>query len=161
GRIAVGSDVILDSAHGVRLAPERRRVGYVPQGAALFPHLTVRENVRFGARGDPAPVAELLDLGPLADRYPASLSGGEKQGVALGRPLAPAPRLLLLDEPLAALDVERRERILPYLSRVQHEWGVPVVYVTHNAGEAVAIADEVLLLREGAVVGQDAPLALV
>jgi molybdate transport system ATP-binding protein len=161
GRIAVDSEVLLDSARGVRLPPERRRVGYVPQGAALFPHMTVRENVRFGARGDTASVLELLDLGALAARHPASLSGGEKQRVALARALASTPRLLLLDEPLASLDVALRDRILPYLSRVQREWDIPVVYVTHNVGEAVALATEVLLLRDGAVVGQDAPLALL
>jgi molybdate transport system ATP-binding protein len=161
GRIAVGDAVLLDSARGVRLPPERRRVGYVPQDAGLFPHLTARQNLRFGARGDRHAVESAIDtleLRPLLDRYPVSLSGGEKQRVALGRALAAAPRLLLLDEPLAALDVGLRERVLPYLMRIRDAWAVPCLYVTHNAGEALALAAEVLLLRDGRIEAAGAPL---
>ena len=164
GRVAIGGEVVLDTQRGVRLPPERRRVGYVPQDAALLPHLTALRNVRFGARGDRARVdsaIETLELAPLLERYPLSLSGGEKQRVALARALASDPRLLLLDEPLAALDVALRERILPYLLRIRDEWRVPALYVTHNVGEAVALADRVLLLRDGAVEALGAPLDLL
>jgi molybdate transport system ATP-binding protein len=164
GRLAVDGAVFLDSARGVRLAPERRRVGYVPQDAGLFPHLTARHNVGFGARGDRAgaeAAVETLEIGPLLERYPASLSGGEKQRVALARALATRPRLLLLDEPLAALDVGLRERVLPYLVRVREEWGMPVLYVTHNAGEALAVASHLVLLRDGELEAQGAPLEML
>jgi molybdate transport system ATP-binding protein len=165
GRITVGDAVLLDSARGLDLPPERRRVGYVPQEAGLFPHLTAGQNIAFGARGDEAPraslLAELLGLGHLLDRRPASLSGGEKQRVALARALATGPRLLLLDEPLASLDVELRERIVPYLLRVRDELGVPMIYVTHNVGEALALARYALVLREGRVHAQGKPRALL
>jgi len=167
GRVVLDGVVLQDDAAGVRLAPERRRVGYVPQDALLFPHRDVEGNVRFGIRRDARgdlfdELVEILGLGPLLSRYPAAISGGERQRVALARALASEPRLLLLDEPLAALDVELKERILPYLLRVRDALRVPFLYVTHNAGEAAAVADEALLLREGAVVRQgpvDAVLA--
>jgi molybdate transport system ATP-binding protein len=161
GRIAIGRHVLADSGLGVRLPPERRHVGYVPQDAGLFPHLTARENIRFGGHARLDDAIDVLELRPLLDRHPASLSGGEKQRVALARALATAPRLLLLDEPLAALDVGLRERILPYMLRVRDEWRTPCLYVTHNVGEALALADEVLLLREGRVAARGAPLALL
>jgi len=164
GRIAIDDAVLVDTAAGVRLPPQHRRVGYVPQDAGLFPHLSVRENVLFGARGaakDVAHAIDALEIGPLGARYPASLSGGEKQRVALARALATRPRLLLLDEPLAALDVSLRERIVPYLLRVRDEWATPMLYVTHNVGEARALAGEVLLLDGGSVEAQGAPLALL
>jgi molybdate transport system ATP-binding protein len=152
GRIVVGDAPLQDDAAGVRLPPERRRVGYVPQDAGLFPHLTAIENVRFGARGAEVRVrsaVESLELEPLLRHRPATLSGGEKQRVALARALASDARLLLLDEPLAALDVGLRGRIVPYLRRIRDEWKVPALYVTHNVGEALALADTVLLLRDG------------
>jgi molybdate transport system ATP-binding protein len=164
GRIVVGGETFLDSGKEVRLAPERRRIGYVPQDAGLFPHLSALDNVRFGARGDPRRVdaaVHTLEIGPLLGRYPASLSGGEKQRVALARALATQPRALLLDEPLAALDVGLRERVLPYLTRVRDEWRVPVLYVTHNAGEALAVASHLMLVREGQLEAQGAPLDLL
>jgi molybdate transport system ATP-binding protein len=158
GRIVVGDAVWLDER--TRLRPEQRRVGYVPQDAGLFPHLSARANVAFGARVDAARLAEILDtleLGPLLDRRPATLSGGERQRVALARALAHAPALLLLDEPLGALDLALRERIVPWLLRLRASWRVPVVWVTHQVGEALALADDVLLLRDGRVVAQGAP----
>ncbi len=164
GRLAVGGRVLMDSAAGVCLPPEARRVGYVPQDAGLFPHLRARDNVRFGARGDDDAVAgaiATLELGHLLDRYPASLSGGEKQRVGLARALATRPGLLLFDEPLASLDVGLRERILPYLLRVRDEWKTPALYVTHNVGEALALSSRMLLLREGRVEAAGAPFDLL
>jgi molybdate transport system ATP-binding protein len=152
GRLVVDGRVLLDSAKRLSLAPEARAIGYVPQDAGLFPHLSAHANVRFGARADDDAVASAvstLEIGGLLDRYPASLSGGEKQRVALARALATRPRLLLLDEPLAALDVGLRERILPYLLRVRDQWKTPLLYVTHNVGEALALSGCVLLLRDG------------
>jgi molybdate transport system ATP-binding protein len=164
GRIVLDGSVLVDSKSGLAPPPEARRVGYVPQDAGLFPHLTALANVRFGARADAEAVASAistLELGGLLERYPASLSGGEKQRVALARALATRPRLLLLDEPLAALDVGLRERILPYLLRVRDEWKTPVLYVTHNVGEALALARHVLLLRDGRVEASGAPFDLL
>ncbi|MBU8898949.1 molybdenum ABC transporter ATP-binding protein [Corallococcus sp. H22C18031201] len=165
GRVVVGARVLLDSAARVDLPPEARRMGYVPQDALLFPHLTVAQNVRYGARGGRgARVDEalaLLELEPLLRRYPATLSGGEKQRVALARALASAPDLLLLDEPLAALDVALKERVLPYLLRVRDEARVPMLYVTHQLGEARALAREALLLDGGRVLAAGAADAVL
>jgi molybdate transport system ATP-binding protein len=121
GRIAIGDDVLVDTGRGVWIPPDRRRIGYVTQDSRLFPHLTVGQNLAFGHWFTPARVrrltvstiADMLDLHPLLARRPARLSGGERQRVALGRALATSPRLLLLDEPLAAVDVARRQEILP------------------------------------------------
>jgi molybdate transport system ATP-binding protein len=160
----VDGEVLLDEARGVRLPPERRRIGYVPQDAQLFPHLSVRDNVLFGARaagGRVNAVLEVLELTRLLDRRPSTLSGGERQRVALARALATDPRLLLLDEPLAGLDVGLRDRVLPYLLRLRAEWNVPTLYVTHQLGEAVAFAETVLVLERGRVVRQASPLALL
>lgn len=164
GRIRIGEETLLDTARGLVRRPEGRGVGYVPQDACLFPHLTVLGNVRFGARGDEARVAaalSALELDRLRDRVPASLSGGERQRVALGRALASHPRVLLLDEPLAALDTALRGRILPYLLRVRDEWNVPIVYVTHHLGEAVALGSELLLLRNGTIEAQGPAVELL
>jgi len=163
GRIVVDGEVLLDSAAGVRLAPEARRIGWVPQDAGLFPHLSAHDNVRFGASGDRRRVdaaIEALEIASLLDRRPAALSGGEKQRVALARALATGPRLLLLDEPLAGLDVALRERVLPWLQRIRDEWDVKLLYVTHHLGEAIALAGDLVLLRDGAVEARGAPIAL-
>ncbi len=166
GRIAIDGDVLLDTERGIRMPPERRRIGYVPQDSCLFPHLDVRRNVRFGMRGASreglfTEAVGILEIAPLLDRYPGSLSGGERQRVALARAIATRPRLLLLDEPLAAVDVELRERILPYLLRVRDTLRIPCVYVTHNTGEAAVMAGEALLLRRGALVRQGATAAVL
>jgi molybdate transport system ATP-binding protein len=164
GRIVLDGEPLLDSGADLFRPPEARRIGYVPQDAGLFPHLTARDNVHFGARGDrerALAAVSTLEIGPLLDRYPASLSGGEKQRVALARALATRPRLLLLDEPLASLDLGLRERILPYLLRVRDDWKIPMLYVTHNPGEAVAVAGHMLLLRDGRVESSGAPLDLL
>jgi molybdate transport system ATP-binding protein len=164
GRVAVGGEALLDSEARLCLAPERRRIGYVPQDGGLFPHLTALGNVRFGARGDEERVDQAIDtleIRVCLGRRPSSLSGGERQRVALARALATEPRLLLLDEPLASVDVGLRERILPYLVRIRDEWRVPILYVTHNVGEALALAGEVLLLDEGRVEAQGPPHGLL
>jgi molybdate transport system ATP-binding protein len=164
GRIVVAGEVLLESQARLCLAPERRRVGYVPQDAGLFPHLTALGNVRYGARGAHGRVDQAIDtleIRACLDRRPSSLSGGERQRVALARALATEPRLLLLDEPLASLDVGLRGRILPYLLRIRNDWRVPILYVTHNVGEALVLADEVLLLAAGRVEAKGPPLDLL
>ncbi len=162
GRIALGETVIMDTDRGVSLPPERRRVGYVPQDSCLFPHLDIRGNVRFGmVKGSRVELFDeavaILEIAPLLDRFPATLSGGERQRVALARAIATEPRLLLLDEPLAAVDPALKGKILPYLLHVRDALRIPFLYVTHNAGEARALAREALVLREGAVMFAGAP----
>ena len=164
GRIALGDTLWLDSDAGVRLSPNARCVGYVPQDAGLFPHLNVRRNVNFGVRRDERAAAaaiDTLEIGPLLERHPVTLSGGEKQRVALARALATRPQLLLLDEPLASLDAALRGRVLPYLLRIRDDWKVPCLYVTHNVGEALAVAEHLVLLREGVVEAEGLPAALL
>jgi molybdate transport system ATP-binding protein len=164
GRIAVNGEALLDTARGLALPPEKRHVGYVPQDSGLFPHLSVLGNVRFGAHADRAAVdaaIDTLEIRALLGRPPGTLSGGERQRVALARALATRPRLLLLDEPLAALDVRLRERVLPWLLRVRDEWALPCLYVTHNVGEALAAAAHALTLREGRVESAGEPRALL
>jgi molybdate transport system ATP-binding protein len=159
GRIVVDGTVLTDTEHGVAIPPHRRRVGYVFQEGRLFSHLTVRQNLMFGhwfarqvrhaARLDE--VAALLGLGGLLDRRPGRLSGGEKQRVALGRALLANPRLLLMDEPLAALDAERKGEILPYIERLRDEAGLPIVYVSHSVAEVVRLANTMVLIADGRV----------
>jgi molybdate transport system ATP-binding protein len=155
GRIAFDDQVLFDSARGVDLAPERRRVGYVFQDALLFPHLTVRANLhyghRVGARIGLDAVVALLGIESLLERRPAGLSGGEKQRVAIGRALLADPRLLLMDEPLASLDNPRRMEVLRYVERLRDEFGMPVVYVSHSVAEVTRLADHVVLLDAGRV----------
>jgi molybdate transport system ATP-binding protein len=137
----------------VDLPPHQRHVGYVPQDVALFPHMNVRRNVLFGRREGQRlaleTVVTMLEIGELLDRRVPDLSGGERQRVALARALMSAPELLLLDEPLAAVDVERRRRILPYVLRVRDELRIPVIYVSHDRDEIDRIADRVLVVENG------------
>ena len=160
GRIEVGGRTWLDSRRGFSLPPEERGVGYVPQELALFPHRDVLAHLRFGAgrarrlaasarRLAPERVLELLELGALADRPVTALSGGERQRVALGRALCSGPELLLLDEPLASLDLALRRRILPYLLRVRDELGIPTVHVSHEPSEPALLCREVCMLSRG------------
>ncbi len=137
----------------IDLPPHQRHVGYVPQDVALFPHMNVRRNVLFGRREGQRlaleTVVTMLEIGELLDRRVPDLSGGERQRVALARALMSAPELLLLDEPLAAVDVERRRRILPYVLRVRDELRIPVIYVSHDRDEIDRIADRVLVMENG------------
>lgn len=156
GAIRIGERTLFDAAAGVDVPCHRRRVGYVPQDLALFPHMNVRRNILYGASAGPGggfeQVVALLELGPLLDRGIAGLSGGERQRVALARALAASPALLLLDEPLAALDAALRSRILPYLERIRDELATPMLYVSHAEAEVRALADWVVTLAAGRVV---------
>jgi molybdate transport system ATP-binding protein len=156
GSISIDGRVLFDRARAVDVRTHRRHVGYVAQEVALFPHMSVRRNVLYGRREGQKlsleAVAEMLEIEALLDRSVPQLSGGERQRVALARALMSAPELLLLDEPLAAVDVERRRRILPYLERVRDDLRVPIVYVTHDPAEARQLANEVLVLEHGRVV---------
>ena len=166
GRIVVDDRVLFDAAAGVNLPPQRRRVGYVFQGYALFPHLTVAENVGFGLRDRPravrdtrvADVIARLDLGGLERRRPSELSGGQRQRVALGRALAIDPALLLLDEPLSALDAPLRRALRDELRSILSGWGTAAVVVTHDFTEAYRLADRIIVYESGRVI-QAAPRA--
>jgi len=159
GRIAVGGEVLVDTATGTCVPSHLRCIGYVFQDARLFPHMTVQQNLDYGARfagrrertPDRGQVVELLGLDALLGRRPATLSGGEKQRVAIGRALLAAPRLLLLDEPMASLDVARRAEILPYLARVREHAGIPIIHVSHALPEVARLADTVVLMEGGRV----------
>lgn len=157
GYIEINGDVWQDSASGFFLAPHKRPLGYVFQEASLFPHLSVRGNLEFGwrriAQGERkvslAHACDLLGIGELLERQPATLSGGEAQRVGIARALLTSPRLLLMDEPLAALDAPRKREILPYLERLHDELEVPLVYVSHAQDEVARLADHLVLLEQG------------
>lgn len=148
--IALGAGRVVVDGHDLgALPPHQRRIGWVPQDVALFPHLDVAGNIAFGARVAIDDALDLLELRPLLRRSVTTLSGGEKQRVALARALATDPRLLLFDEPLAAVDVAHRSRIVPFLLRLHAR--VPLLLVTHDLGEAAAIATHALVLRDGRI----------
>jgi len=159
GRIALDGDVLFDGAARINVPAHRRRIGYVFQEGRLFPHLSVAQNLDYGRwmSGHPADATErerivaLLDIGHLLPRRPGHLSGGERQRVAVGRALLTKPRLLLLDEPLASLDRARKLEILPYLARLRDEARVPMVYVSHQAGEILRLASQVVRIDDGRV----------
>ena len=159
GSISINNRVVFDSRSGINIPTHRRHVGYVAQDVALFPHMNVRRNVLYGRREGQKlalpTVSRMLEIEGLLNRDVPQLSGGERQRVALARALMSAPELLLLDEPLAAVDVERRRRILPYLERVRDELRVPIVYVTHDRSEANQLADEIVVLQEGRVIERE------
>jgi molybdate transport system ATP-binding protein len=160
GRVAFDGDVLFDTQKGICVAAGQRRFGYVFQEGRLFPHLTVRRNLLYSRRfnhhpevvGEFAHITELLGITGLLERRPAQLSGGEKQRVAIGRALLARPRLLLLDEPLASIDAQRKEEVLRYLELLRDELRIPMVYVSHSVEEVVRLADTVVLLAAGKTV---------
>ena len=163
GRIALDGEVLVDTARGLHVPAHRRRVGCVFQEARLLPHLSVRQNLGFGrffsrpraGAGSPSEfssVVDLLGIGGLLDRRPSGLSGGERQRVAIGRALLSRPRLLLMDEPLSALDEARKGEILPFIERLRDEAGLPIVYVSHSVAEVARLASTVVMLEAGRVI---------
>lgn len=159
GRLVLNGRVLFDAAQKIKMPPHHRKIGYVPQDLALFPHMTVGANLLYGctapdADGQLRRVAECLEITALLEKNPEALSGGEKQRVALVRALLAQPALLLLDEPLSALDVPLKERIMPYLQRVRDEFRVPTLYVTHAADEVVALCSRALVLRAGCIAAE-------
>ncbi len=164
GFIAIDDELLLDISRGVDLPPEERGLGYVPQDYALFPHLDVFENVAFGLKSHRArlsqsaraervrAVLDEMEIGPLARRFPRSLSGGEKQRVALARALAPRPRALLLDEPLAALDVGARKQVRAFLASYLTGLKLPAIVVTHDSADAIALGTQIAILEQGKLV---------
>lgn len=153
GRITVGETVLFDSGAGVSVPVHQRRVGYVFQDARLFPHMSVAKNLAYGGATDAEKVISMLGLEGLLDRRPAALSGGEKQRAALGRALMSDPAVLLMDEPLAALDADRKALILPYLERLRDEVALPILYVTHDVAEAARLGSTMVVLEQGHVRG--------
>ena len=160
GRVVVDGRVLVDTERRIFVRPHRRRIGYVFQEPRLFPHLSVRQNLVFGRwfapRSEPKPdmagIVDLLGIGDLLARRPASLSGGERSRVAIGRALLASPGLLLLDEPLANLDEARRAEILPYLERLRDVARMPIIFVSHAVGEVARLANDVVLLERGCIV---------
>ncbi len=168
GRLALDGREWFDASRGLEVPAERRRIGCVFQDARLFPHLDVAGNLDYGARRAPregrfavrADVIELLGLGALLARRPHQLSGGERQRVALGRALLSQPVLLLLDEPLAAVDIARREEVLPYLETLRDRYAIPMLYVSHQYDEVLRLANHVVLLAGGVVAASGTPAEL-
>jgi molybdate transport system ATP-binding protein len=167
GRVSFGEVMWQDSERRVRVRPHQRGIGYVPQDGLLFPHKSVRRNLEAGlerARRNGGvdravwdSVVDLLELGTLLERDVGTLSGGERQRVSLGRALCSAPTLMLLDEPLAALDRPLRQKILPFLRRVREQFDVPMVLVSHDPIEVQALCDDLVVLGEGSVIARGAP----
>jgi molybdate transport system ATP-binding protein len=154
GRIAVNGTILFESETGRSLPVQGRRLGYVFQDSLLFPHMTVLKNLTYGRRSGAIPlerVTTLLGIEHLLDRRPATLSGGEKQRVAIGRAFLANPRLVLMDEPLASLDIERREEVLPFIESLRDDLGLPILYVSHNMDEIIRLADTLVLVSDGKV----------
>jgi molybdate transport system ATP-binding protein len=163
GLIQLDETVLADCAAGIAVPARRRKIGYVPQDLALFPHLSVRNNLLYGHETEPAPaplfsyehVSGILEIQSLASRRVDKLSGGEKQRVALARALLTSPRILLLDEPLANLDSGLKSKILPYLARIRDEFALPMLYVTHDWNEARALCAEALIMERGKILRRE------
>ena len=156
--ISLDGQALMDTSRGICLPARQRGMGYVPQDLALFPHLSVRQNLLYGRKPEAAAgnplfsfehIIDVLEIQPLTSRGVRDLSGGEKQRVALARALLTSPRLLLLDEPLASLDAGLKSKILPYLARVRDEFRLPMLYVTHDQDEVAALCDQVLQMERG------------
>jgi len=165
GRVSLDDAMLFDTRAGTAMPAEQRRIGYVFQDARLFPHFSVAGNLRYGQkrahrsdqRIDFDEVVALLGLAPFLTRRPHQLSGGERQRVALGRAILSQPRLLLLDEPLASLDIARREDVLPYLELLRDRLSIPMIYVSHQFDEVLRLATHVVLLDAGRVIAQGTP----
>jgi molybdate transport system ATP-binding protein len=168
-RVCVDGTVLADSARNIFLPPHRRKLGTVFQEGRLFPHLSVRQNLLYGAwftrskqrQANLSRVASLLGIEPLLGRYPDRLSGGEKQRIAIGRALLASPALLLLDEPLASLDEPRKQEIMPYLEKLRDEARIPIVYVSHSVAEVSRLADTLVILDGGKVRAAGAAIELM
>ena len=157
GRITLQDSVLYDAATGQNIAPHKRGIGYVFQDGRLFPHLSVEGNIRFAMRfaktaGNLDEVVRMLGIESLLSRRPNSLSGGEKQRVALARAFVSQPKLMLMDEPLAALDAPRKDEILPYLERLRDRADMPIIYVSHSVAEVARLADDMIVLQAGKIV---------
>lgn len=155
GYIRLGERVLFNSQQGIALSADKRNIGYVFQDARLFPHYTVKGNLNYGVKHSDQQhfddVVNLLGIAPLLQRYPASLSGGEKQRVAIGRALLTKPDMLLMDEPLASLDMPRKQELMPYLEKLAKEVNTPIIYVTHSLDEILRLADSMVMLNQGKV----------
>jgi len=169
GLIQIDDQVLTDAEKSIFIPPRHRAIGYVPQDLALFPHLSVRQNLLYGKKADEKPnslfslehATEVLELNPFIGRGINALSGGEKQRVALARALLSSPRLLLLDEPLGCLDLSIKRRILPYLARVRDEFQVSILYVTHDLYEVLAICDDAVWLHMGQIAEHAPPASIL
>ena len=163
GEIVFGDEILYASASRVNLPPEKRRFGYVFQEGYLFPHLTVAQNIRYGQPNprETSAAIDVLEISELLQRYPKELSGGQRQRVAIARAIAMEPRMLLMDEPLAALDSALKERIIPYLHHVKDAFDIPILYVTHAFTEAMALADEAFLIADGVIMASGEPHRLL
>ena len=164
GRILIGSEPLYDSKAKINLAVHKRRIGYVFQDALLLPHLSVRSNLRYGIKQGAmefASIVEFLGLSALLDRRPSTLSGGERQRVSIGRALLSAPRLVLMDEPLASLDMDRKREIFPYIEQLQIKFGIPVIFVSHAIEEVARLAQHVVVMRDGKVVTEGSAQAVM
>lgn len=163
GTIQINESTVVDSHTGKWISPEHRHIGYVPQDLALFPHKTVEANLRYGVKAQPPvweTIIEQFQLAPLLHRFPTDLSGGEKQRVAIGRALMTQPSLLMLDEPLSNLDDELRHRGLELFRMLRTRFDIPILYVSHDASELVALCDEVVVIANGRLIAQDLPRVL-
>ena len=163
GEIAFGDEILYASAAKINVPPEKRRFGYVFQEGYLFPHLTVAQNIRYG-QPNPRKSSDaigVLEISELLQRYPNELSGGQRQRVAIARALAMEPRMLLMDEPLAALDTALKDRIIPYLHHVKEVFEIPILYITHVFSEAMALADEAFLIADGEIRASGEPHRLL
>jgi molybdate transport system ATP-binding protein len=168
GVIAINGETLYDGNAGINVPSHRRRIGYVFQDARLFPHYSVAQNLDYGRRMNGLPrdlaqedrIDELLDIGHLRDRRIGALSGGERQRIALGRALLSRPRLLLLDEPMGALDDARKAEIMPYLIRLRDEADTPMVFVSHDADEMRQLATQIVMLKRGRIAAFGGPEVL-
>jgi len=165
GVIKLDDTILSDTNTSMNLPPRSRRIGYVPQDLALFPHLNVRANLLYGYR-PPTKASEpftfehvvaVMEIASLLDRRVTTLSGGEQQRVAFARAILSAPRLLLLDEPMSSLDSRLKRRLIPFLLRIQDEFHLPLIYVSHDAGELASLCEEVVALDHGQITGRGTP----